>query len=266
MKKLFVSADIEGTAGILDWRETEKNSPEYAYFAEQMTREAAAACEGAYAAGYDDILLRDAHDSARNLLPDKLPEYVRILRGWAKHPYCMMFGLDSSFGGVVFTGYHSAAGWDSNPLAHTMTTALAQVTVNGEIASELMLNAMTATLEDVPVFAVTGDEGLCRWMQKVSPGTAVVPVSRGLGAASLSIHPREAVRRIRETVQEAVTYKKEDCLFPLPDRFHITIDFKDHALAYSHSFYPGVTTHGARTLSFDSTDYRDVLRMMHFVM
>lgn len=186
MKKLFVSADIEGTAGILSWRETDKNMPDYAYFAEQMTREAAAACEGAHAAGYEDILLRDAHDSARNLMMDKLPEYVRILRGWARHPYCMMFGLDSSFSGVVFTSYHSAGGWDTNPLAHTMSTTLAQITVNGEIASELMLNAMTAALEGVPVFALTGDEGICRWMQRVSPGTAVVPVSRGVGAASLA--------------------------------------------------------------------------------
>jgi len=266
MKKLFVSADIEGTAGILSWRETDKNMPDYAYFAEQMTREAAAACEGAHAAGYEDILLRDAHDSARNPMMDKLPEYVRILRGWARHPYCMMFGLDSSFSGVVFTGYHSAGGWDTNPLAHTMSTTLAQITVNGEIASELMLNAMTAALEGVPVFALTGDEGICRWMQRVSPGTAVVPVSRGVGAASLSLHPMEAVRRIRETVQEAVTYKKEDCLFPLPDRFHVKITFKDHALAFSRSFYPGVTTDGAHTLVFDSTDYRDVLRMMHFVL
>ena len=48
MKKLFISADIEGTAGIVNWNETERSVPhDYDYFANQMTREVAAAC------GYD---------------------------------------------------------------------------------------------------------------------------------------------------------------------------------------------------------------------
>ena len=44
MKKLFISADIEGTAGIVNWNETERSVPhDYDYFANQMTREVAAA-------------------------------------------------------------------------------------------------------------------------------------------------------------------------------------------------------------------------------
>ena len=43
MKKLFISADIEGTAGIVNWNETERSVPhDYDYFANQMTREVAA--------------------------------------------------------------------------------------------------------------------------------------------------------------------------------------------------------------------------------
>lgn len=40
---------------------------DYRPFAAQMTAEVAAACEGAVAAGAEDILVKDAHDSARNL-------------------------------------------------------------------------------------------------------------------------------------------------------------------------------------------------------
>ena len=123
MKKIFISADIEGTSGIAHWNETERTMPhEYDYFAAQMTREVAAACEGAHAAGAEEILVKDAHDSGRNLNPAKLPEYARVFRGWACHPYSMMFGLDKSFDGVIFTGYHSAAQMNCNPLSHTMNT------------------------------------------------------------------------------------------------------------------------------------------------
>lgn len=49
--KIFICADMEGTAGILSWDETERDHPDYPEFRELMTREVVAACEGARAAG-----------------------------------------------------------------------------------------------------------------------------------------------------------------------------------------------------------------------
>ena len=73
---VFISADIEGTCGITDWSETERSTPyEYNYFRKQMTMEVKAACEGALSGGADQILVKDAHDSARNLDP---PSSLRL--------------------------------------------------------------------------------------------------------------------------------------------------------------------------------------------
>lgn len=80
--KLFISSDIEGTTGITAWDETEWSDPRSLYFREQMTREVTAACEGAADAGFGEIWVKDAHDSARNIIPDRLPENVKLLRGW----------------------------------------------------------------------------------------------------------------------------------------------------------------------------------------
>ena len=66
LNRIFLSADIEGTCGIAHWDETELGKPDYEPFRRQMTREVAAACEGAFAAGCEDLLIKDAHDSARN--------------------------------------------------------------------------------------------------------------------------------------------------------------------------------------------------------
>ena len=54
---LFISSDIEGTCGIAAWSETEPGRPDgdYAYFKQQMSREVAAACRGALAAGGERI-------------------------------------------------------------------------------------------------------------------------------------------------------------------------------------------------------------------
>lgn len=266
MKKLFISADIEGSCGIASWDETDKTHPDYAYFADQMTREVRAACEGAFEAGVEEVLVRDAHDSARNLNPRELPPYARLIRGWGGHPYSMMQGLDASFCGVVCTGYHAAAGMDSNPLAHTMNTEVSLITINGEIASELMINAMTAAYEGVAVYAVSGDRGLCAWMKGKSPGTVTIPVHSGQGNSNESIHPNEAVRRIREGVREAVKQASAVRPYPLPDSFQVEIAFREHRRAQSGSFYPGMLRLDARTLRFEAEDYFEVLRMLHFVL
>ena len=71
--KLYISADIEGTTGITRWDETENGHSRYPYFAEQMTREVAAAINGALQVSRDfELLVKDAHDSACNLIPSKL--------------------------------------------------------------------------------------------------------------------------------------------------------------------------------------------------
>lgn len=266
MKKLFISADLEGTTGITHWDETEIGKPGYAYFARQMTREVAAACEGALAAGYEDILVKDAHDSGRNIDPSMLPEAARILRAWSRHPFSMMFGLDDSFSGVVFTGYHNAAGTNTNPLSHTMNRQNNRVTINGQTASELMMNSLTAAYVGVPVYCVSGDRGLCEWIRSVNPSIETVAVSEGVGNGSMSIHPDVAVRRIRETVARAVQKDAADCMFPLPEHFHVEINFREHYRAYDGGFYPGAKQVDEKTVSYDADDWMDCLKLFHWVL
>lgn len=266
MKKLFISADIEGTAGISHWDDTEHGRQDYDYYRRQMSREVAAACEGALEAGYGDILVKDAHGSARNIIPNMLPEAARLLRGWPKHLYIMMAGLDESFDGVVFTGYHSAAGMPTNPLSHTMNGRNTAVRINDEPCSELMINCLTAAMLGVPVYCVAGDQGLCDWIASVNANIMTVPTVEGFGNASISIHPDVAVRRIHETVRQAVVLPKEACMFPQPPFFTVEIDFRSHYDALGGSWYPGCAQTGPRTVQFASDRYEDVLRFIYFVL
>ena len=47
--KVFISADIEGTAGIAHWNEADRTHPDWAEFRALMTAEVVTACEGARA-------------------------------------------------------------------------------------------------------------------------------------------------------------------------------------------------------------------------
>ena len=115
--KVFISADIEGTAFTTYWEETEKDKGTYARAAEEMTREVCAAIEGALAAGADEILVNDAHDFGINLDPFRMPENVELIRGWSGSPMGMAEGIDESFDAAFFVGWHSPAGMCNNPLS-----------------------------------------------------------------------------------------------------------------------------------------------------
>ncbi|MBV5324062.1 MAG: M55 family metallopeptidase, partial [Rhodospirillaceae bacterium] len=56
--KVFISSDIEGTAGITHWDEAEKGHFSYQEFRELMTAEVLAAIEGAIEGGATEILLK----------------------------------------------------------------------------------------------------------------------------------------------------------------------------------------------------------------
>jgi D-amino peptidase len=264
--KLFISADIEGTTGIVSWDEANIEKSFSTYFREQMTKEVNAACEGALEAGAADILIKDAHGSARNIDPSKLPEEARIFRGWTRNPLVMMAGLDSSFDGVLFTGYHSAAGTNGNPLAHTMNGTNNSIIINGEIASEFTINAYIAAYFGVPVLFLSGDSDLCESTKKLNSNIKTVAVSNGIGNGSISINPSLAVKKIKQEVFEAAKEDLSKYKIELPESFKVEIDFKDHYLAYRGSFYPGATQKSAKKVEYEATDYMEVLKFLFFVL
>ncbi len=152
--KVFISADIEGITGTTHWDEADKKNPDYAEFQEQMTAEVVAACEGATEAGASEIWVKDAHASARNLIAAKLPKDVRLIRGWSGHPFLMAQELDETFQAMLMIGYHSRAGSNANPLAHTNTGSAAYIKINDHYASEFLVHAYAAALVNVPVRVV----------------------------------------------------------------------------------------------------------------
>lgn len=263
---IYISADMEGTCGITTWEETDKAKTEdYGPFARQMTREVAAACDGAVDGGAAEILVKDAHDSARNVDPSQLPACARILRGWTGDPLSMMSGVDGGFDAAFMTGYHAWAACNGNPLSHTMNRGNEYTTLNGVRMSEFLMNAYTAGYYGVPVAFLSGDRSLCEFARTLIPEITTVPVNEGRGGGVVSIHPATAVERIRAGAEQAVK-KAARCKVTLPGRFDAVVRFREHPLAYSKSFYPGATLEDGKNVCFSSGDWYEMLRFYHFVL
>ena len=67
--KVYLSTDIEGTAGIVDWSQVLGPSPEYEVGRRLLLAEVNAAIDGAAEAGASAFLVNDAHATMFNLPP-----------------------------------------------------------------------------------------------------------------------------------------------------------------------------------------------------
>lgn len=73
-------------------------------------------------AGATHFVVADAHGNGQNLLIERFPEDVEIVRSWPR-PLHMMQGIDEEFDAVFFIGYHAAATNPAGVRAHTFSSA-----------------------------------------------------------------------------------------------------------------------------------------------
>jgi D-amino peptidase len=203
--KIFISSDMEGTAGVVDWSQCIAGGEQYPYYTELLTGEINAAIEGAMAAGATEFLVNDSHSKMANLKPDALAGRAGYLSGRYK-PMYMMQGLDPSFDAVFFVSYHGSMGSDGSVLSHTyFPTAFAEVTINGAVAGEAGINALVARAYAVPVVLVTGDATTAEETARFCPGIEAAVVKKSVTRfAAESLHPEAARELIRERATAAV--------------------------------------------------------------
>lgn len=264
--KVLISADIEGVTGIRTWAQATKGNPEYERYARRMTNEVAAACRGAHASGAQEIVVRDAHDSADNLDVEALPETVSFISGFNEHPHCMLYGLDDDYDAVIMIGYHSASGTEGNPLAHTLSLELTDFILNGQRVGEFELHAMLAASMGVPVVFVSGDAALIETINTYYPAIKTTATQQAAGNTLIYPHPQQVCNTIEAEVKAALRSLSSIPCFTLPSQFDVTLSFTTASKAYRASHYPGMTQVDPRTVRYLSNSIIDVFRMVQFTL
>lgn len=256
--KIFISADIEGVLGINHWDEDSDK------FAKRMNQEVIAACEGAIEGGATEVFVKDAHANGRTIDPYSLPEQVKLIRGKSSSPKSMVEQIDDTFDAIAFIGYHSASGTDTNPLAHTHTTSVEYIKINGEIASEFTLNSLIAAYYGVPSIFISGDEGLINQVKQELPFIETVAINQGFGNATITLlGAKESLSLIKAGMKKAVI-NSDKAKTELPEYFEVEVSFRDHTKALRASFYPGAKKIGPKVVVFESDDYYEVMRFKYF--
>jgi D-amino peptidase len=258
--KVFLSSDMEGTAGVVDWEQCVGDGPEAAAGRRLLLAEVNAAIEGALEGGATEIVVNDSHATMRNLPASEIAGGASYISGSHK-PLYMMQGLDDSFGAVLFVSYHGSVGAPAG-LSHTYNPrAVAEARINGQVTGEAGINALVAAHYGVPVVLVTGDSCACEETAALIPGVHSAVVKEHVSRlAAHSLHPYRACALIREAAQRAVAGAAQAERSPFAAPVWLELSVRTTDIAEAATWVRGVERSGPRELRISGDDLLAVYR------
>ena len=265
--KIYISADMEGVAGVVTGEQLGPQGFEYSRFREFMTQEVNAAIEAALEAGATEIVVSDSHGNGQNLLIEKLPKNVTLVRAFPR-PLMMMQGIDETFAGAIFLGYHTGTTNARGVRAHTMSSArLADVRLQGASVSEAGINAAIAGHFNVPVIMVSGDDAAVEETAALLGDVegATVKWSYGFHSAK-TLMPEAAQQLIREKVRKAVGRIKDFKPYKLKPPVRLDVRFKSYRPAEVLSYLSIVERTDAHSIKFTGKDMIEVSKFLEFIL
>jgi D-amino peptidase len=264
--RVFLSVDMEGVAGVVTGDQLGTSGFEYNRFREFVTAEALAAIEGARAAGATHFVVADAHGNGQNLLFERFPDDVEIIRAWPR-PLGMMEGIDADFDAVFLIGYHASADALEGVRAHTFSSAnYVSAGINGRPLPEGGFAAAMAGHFGVPVALVTGDDAAVAEMRGILGAVEGVVVKEALGFHSArTVTPTVAQARIREGAQRALERLGEFQPFRVEGPPVLELTFKHYRAAEVLAYLPIVERTGSRTIRFQARDMPELSRFLQFL-
>jgi len=264
--RVYISADIEGVAGVTHLPTTGPGRFEWDLGRKWMTEEVLAAIDGATAAGATEFVIADGHGSAHNLLVDRLPPNARIVRSWPR-PLLQMQGIeDGPFAAAVFVGHHSSAISARGLLSHTFTLTFRDIRLNGVSQSETSLNALVAAHFGVPLVFTSGDDDYIQHCLTVLPTLETVVTKRCVGFTSANhLHPAASCAAIRTGVQRALDRLATARPAPLPRTFRLEAEFNDRSQPEMLEYLPWLERTGPFTIAAEFPDAVTAMKYIAFL-
>jgi D-amino peptidase len=261
--RIYISADMEGVVGAVTGEQLGPGGFEYERFRQFMTDEVNAAIDAARAAGATEFLVSDSHGNGQNLLIEQLPDDVMIVRSWPR-PLGMMEGIDETFDGVIFIGYHASTANTRGVRAHTMSSAnITGLRLNGIEMTEGSMNAAIAGHFGVPVILVSGDDAAVAENQVIIGDIegAVVKWAKGFHSAQ-TLTPEAAYEVIRTRTASAISRIGDFQPYVLDTPIELELSLKHYMPVETLSYLPNVDKVNSHTIRFVGEDMIEISKFL----
>jgi len=264
--KVYISADMEGIAGLVDSTQVSPSGRDYAFGRSLMTAEVNAAVAAAFDAGAAEVVVNDSHGPQTNLQPDQLDPRASLITG-APKPFGMMQGLDSTFAAVIFIGYHPQASTVDGVLDHTYSGNLKSVRLNGKEVGEYGLNAALAGHYSVPVVFISGDRAVTEQARAFIPGVEALAVKEGIGkTAARTMNPAAAREKIAAGIKAALARRTDIRPVQLTRPVTIEIELADSSQAEAAMVVPAMERVSGRVVRYAAPDMTVAYKISRLVM
>jgi len=253
---VFISADIEGICGVMGKLHWDAKGAQYARACEWMTAEVNAAIEGARQAGADRIVVKDSHNEGTNILLDQLDPGAELISGWGPLS-SMVEGIDRSFNALFLIGYHARGATADGTLAHTWSSNVLDMRINGRTVGETGWAAAFAGHFDVPVALVTGDDKLAAQVkEELPPGCHSVITKTGWAYNAAHMRPILKVRNeIRLAAARSLADLKSLPIFKPKLPAVVTLRFRHWEGLHACAAVPNVERIAVDTFQFQAADF-----------
>ncbi|MDE3002275.1 MAG: M55 family metallopeptidase [Gemmatimonadota bacterium] len=202
--KLFISVDMEGIGGIGSPSMTSSSGKDYATGRELLTAEVNAVVEAIYARNPEaEILVNDSHGDHQNALHTRFDPRVVYIQGSIK-PLGMVQGLDGTFDGAIFIGYHAKAGDPDGFLAHTGSGSVKGLWLNDVEVGEGGMNAVLAGFHGVPVILAAGDSAATAELGDLLGSETVTTKTAETPSSARLVHPERVQEMLADGVDRAL--------------------------------------------------------------
>ncbi len=173
---VFIIADIEGSSGCRDYEASSFLTESWPSACLDMTRDVAAVTGALLSAGARSVIVKDFHRTGFNILPEFLDPRVRLVSGYLAGPVPGM-GDPGPAGALMMIGMHAPSG-TGGFLAHTLTSRIARLTVNGEPLSEAQLFAASLAPHGLSPVFFSGCPVACACAAGAIPGLSTWPIPK----------------------------------------------------------------------------------------
>jgi D-amino peptidase len=266
--RAFVSIDLEGLPYITSPLHLRPGTPLYSEAREIATEILKITVESLYNNGFDEIVVADSHGPMINVIPERLPEYVELVRGYPR-PLSMVSGAEGS-DIAVFLGYHAKSGTEKASFDHTYSSSTIDwVKINGVEASEFLLNAYVLGKKDIPVVLVAGDRTLIEGdVRNHAPWIVGVPLKESLSRYSSKNPSMTKIRAMLTAgITEAAIKFSEGEMKPLKTEEPVSVEvrFLGSYMADTAELLPFVERLDGKRVAFKVDTIEDAYRVIQLL-
>ncbi len=182
---VLILADIEGSSGCWSYAGSAFKTRQWVSACVEMSRDVDAVVKSLFDSGVRQITVKDFHRTGYNLLPERIDPRCRIVSGYRRAPVPGI-GHPSGAEVVMFLGLHAASGTNGF-LAHTLTSRIGRLTVNGNPLPEIALFAASLAPFGIRPIFFTGCPVACRQAVETIAGIDTFAIEKSAGPEGFDV-------------------------------------------------------------------------------